>query len=262
MKKKILLLSTTLMLSFSTYAQYNETIDSGRPGNAISVLTVGKNIGQIETGVSFSDNDESYTSNTFLRYGITDRIEINGGGSYLLTETDKMTSGLTSYNLGAKFNIFEGNNMMPSTAFYVGATIPAENLKEEKAFSSFLFIMNYSLNEKFSYTLNFGVNLDLESRIIPEKDSEGVIVDVKRTYFEGVYVFNLLYSLNHKWSFFVEPYGSFNRYLPPKIKVNVNAGFSYLVNNDFQLDFLAGHGVNSNEYVTLSAGLSWRLDFR
>ncbi|TCI92659.1 transporter [Tenacibaculum sp. M341] len=260
MKKKSFFLIVLMALCLNSYAQYQENIDSGRPGNAISVFTVGKNIGQIETGLSFSNNDQSYTSSTFLRFGITERIEINGGGSYLFNETDLYTPGVTSFNLGAKFNIFEGDNMMPSTAFLASVTVPSDKFETDKAFSTFLFILNYSLNERLSYTLNFGVNVDLEKSIITETDSEGNEEESEITYFEGIYTFNLSYAINDKWSTFLEAYGGFNRYVFPKIAVSMNAGFSYLVNKDFQLDFLAGHGVNTNEYLTLSTGISWRIN--
>lgn len=263
MKKKTLLLVIACSLFFIySNAQYKEIIDSNRPGQSVSVFTTGKNIAQFETGVSFSDSDQSYTSNVFLRYGVTDRIEVNGGGSYLLSETDRMTTGLTNYNLGFKFNVFEGDTMMPSTAVQVGFSIPSENLSEQRAFASLLFLINNIINDKLSYTINFGVNLDLEKSQISVLDDDGNPKLKDITYFEGIYTFNLMYKISNKFSVFLEPYGSFNRYDPPKIKINANAGLSYLVGNNFQLDLYGGHGVNNNEYFTVNAGLSWRLDLR
>ncbi len=268
--KKVTLILMFNLLCIKSFAQKQDAIDSGRPGQSVSVFTTGKNIGQFETGVGFSDFDQSYTSNVFLRYGVTDVIEVNGGVSYLLSETDKMTSGLTSYNLGAKFHIFEGDTMMPSTAVQLGINIPSKNLSEQRTFTSLLFLLNYDINDRLSYTLNFGVNLDLEKSQINELNSNGdKVLDGEGnpklkdiTYFEGVYTLNFIYKVSNKFSLFLEPYGVFNRYIAPKIKINLNSGLSYLVNKDLQFDFFAGHGINNNESLTLSGGISWRVDFK
>lgn len=271
MKKKIVLLVFKL-LCLNSFAQEQEIIDSGRPGNAISVFTVGKNNLQIEAGIDFF-NKNKYVSSTFLRYGITEVIELNGGGLYNLSEVNGIQPGLSSF-VGAKFHIFKGDTMMPSTALQVGVSFPNDNMLEEdigtsvpndevmeNVFTTFLFVVNYAFNERLSYTLNFGVNLDLEKS---ERNVErnGVVEKEEFTYFEGVYAFNLLYKIDNKWAFFIEPYGSLNRYIAPKIKLNLNSGLSYLVNKDLQFDLFAGHGINNNEYLTLSGGISWRVDFK
>ncbi len=245
MRKNSILIAFMLLVTY-LQAQFKESIEANRPGNALNVFTVGKNIFQIETAIDYSNSDDSFSSNSFFRYGVTENIEINGGVLYDLSSSYKI------FNIGAKYNIFEGDDILPSTAIQLSINVPNETFYEH-AFSSVLFILNYPLTERLSYTLNFGASVDFgKTKIMVEgKEKEKILVN-------GLYVLNIVYKLTDKWNFFIEPYGRFNGNLRPSRTLSFNSGFSYLVNKNLQLDVLGGYGINSKNYNT-SFGISWRL---
>ena len=67
-----------------SYGQYNTTIRSARPGQAFGPFTTGKNIFQIQTGISydsFKNKDMNLSGNGLgyllsLRYGLEEKFEI------------------------------------------------------------------------------------------------------------------------------------------------------------------------------------------
>lgn len=64
------------------------------------------------------------------------------------------------------------------------------------------------------------------------------------------------YDLNHRFGIYIEPYGEFSDM--KELMFNANTGLTYLVQNDFQLDFSIGTGVNHNmNYIAL--GASWLI---
>ena len=246
--KKIIFGLGLMFTCLSVNAQFQETIDSGRPGNSVGVFTVGKKVFQVEAGVDYLGKLDLYSSNTLLKYGITERIEINGG----VTNNISNDGEVEMFSVGGKFNIFEGDSMLPSTGFQT--TFNLSTLDTVNSNVSILFIVGYAFNQSWSYTFNFGANVDLESSTMIEDSKEKNIVFV-----EGVYTFNLSYKIDDKWTFFVEPYGTIDKYYDPKIKINCNSGLSYLLSDNFKIDVLGGYKINTDEAVTVGAGISWRL---
>lgn len=248
-KEKILFQLIFLLVVLGVNAQYKTNIDSGRPGNSIGVFTVGKDVFQIESGIDYSNSEDSYQTNLVLRFGIAERIEVNAG-----LGTNNESNEIGFYSFGAKFNIFEGDSMLPSSGFQT--TFNISNDEVQNSYSSMLFLLGYNFNEKWSYTLNFGANVDLEKRAVIENGESKNIVFV-----EGVYTFNLSYQINDRWAVFVEPFGTVDKYYSPKIKINLNAGLSYLINKDLKIDLLGGSDINIENLkgVNFGAGVSWRL---
>lgn len=259
MKKRIFLSVVLLFSIFSLKAQYQEEIDSGRPGNAISVFSVGKNVFQLETGMDYLEEHNSFKLNSILRYGISERIDLIAG---MLYDFSNKKEKIEMISFGGKANIFEGDGILPSTGFQL--TFNLSNSINQIDYSSILFIMGYSFNDNLSYTFNFGANIDLKSSVLVEevKEIKGLRNGVKEergVFVEGVYAFNLSYKLTDKISVFVEPYGSIDKYTTPKIKINFNSGISYLINKDLKIDLLSGKGINVNNDWGVSGGISWRI---
>ncbi|CAM1363820.1 conserved exported hypothetical protein [Tenacibaculum sediminilitoris] len=245
--KKIILGMSAVLTYVSASAQFQETIDSGRPGNSVGVFTVGKNVFQVESGVDYLENQNLYLSNTLFKYGVTEIIEINGGVAYNFSSNEEVEM----FSVGGKFNVFEGDSMLPSTGFQT--TLNISNIETENSYASVLFILGYNLDENWSSTFNLGANIDLESSTVIEDSKEKNIL-----FIEGVYTFNLSYKINDKWSTFIEPYGTLDKYYSPKIKINFNSGLSYLFTKNLKIDFLGGYKINTEE-IMIGAGVSWRL---
>lgn len=61
-------------------------------------------------------------------------------------------------------------------------------------------------------------------------------------------------GVNDKVGIYIEPYGDWVNFT--ELEANFDAGFTYLVNPNFQLDFSFGTGLNHNMNY-LSFGFSW-----
>ena len=240
-----------LFLVQGVNAQFQETIQANRPGVAVNVFSVGKNILQLETGLDYKENSNLFTSSALLKYGISEKLEINGGVTF--NPENKGVSNNEIYYFGAKYNIFEGDDMLPSTGFQAIINIPSIN--NQNSYASLLFLMGFSFNEHWSYTFNFGANVDFEKSLV----FPGTTDQKNTILIQGIYAFNLVFSVNDKISFFVEPYGTMDKYDNPKIRMHFNSGFSYLLNKDLQLDVIAGHNKVADNGFSIGAGFSWRL---
>lgn len=242
--RNITFIIITFFIGYSVaFAQYSETISSGRPGQAISPFAVGKYVFQTQTGVDFYNTDvkgskgvNSYVPNSFFRYGVTERFEINSGLAYTFY---KGTEELTGLSIGTRINLYNGEGKLPPMGLQVSFNLPTNTEVSSKVLPQALFIFGDSLTDKLGYTVNIGSSVD-------EKFSA-----------TGIYVLNFSYSLNDKVGLFVEPYGTFTE---KDFVIKVDGGVSYLVNSNFQLDFLAGYGKNDDvsEFM-VGAGFSWRF---
>jgi hypothetical protein len=68
------------------------------------------------------------------------------------------------------------------------------------------------------------------------------------------------YAITDAFGFYLELYGE----LPEDSGPNHlwDAGITYLVNDNLQLDATIGSGIRSDQEILLSAGLSYRIDTR
>jgi hypothetical protein len=251
---KVLLFVSGLMLSFVSYGQYNETIRSGRPGQSIGPFTVGKGIFQIQTGMdvfgyenkSAPFKGDGFLNNTVLRYGVAERWEVSALADYKVeawksgnVETD--FSGLAAFDIGGRYHIFSGEGLIPSVGLQLRFRLPVLSVDYEidNVAPRFTIATSQQLSETFTLFTNWGGSWN------------GV-----NSIGTGFYTINLAFPIAGKLGGFVESYGSLT---DGDFDSRFDAGLSYLVNNDLQLDVLGGPG--SNDGVTdyfLSVGLSWR----
>ncbi len=225
---------TTLLLFLgliNVSAQYSETINAGRPGQAMGTKAIGKNIFQIETGVDYFQKGKLTTPNTGLKYGISDRIDINAALGYSFSSNFNQ---LSTFSIGTFINLYNSEKL--PIGMQLSYNVPVANLQSS---GSVMFSTVTSLTQN----LNLGFNL-------------GTIF-AKGTDANALYVVNLSYSVNDKIGVFVEPYGTISN----DFEINFDTGISYLVNKDLQLDFLGGYGLNNDNGLMLSVGFSWRTNF-
>jgi len=138
------LISVLWLLSLSSYSQTSKSIVSGRPGQAIAPVCVGKNVFQIETGFDFTgtsspsgvymapgqeflNQSQSYLNATLLRFGLGERVEMHSGwefrnDDYSLVDTlgaaqNSSVGGISFSSVGWRFTILEGEGLKPSVAY-------------------------------------------------------------------------------------------------------------------------------------------------
>lgn len=198
------------------YAQTSETLRTGRPGNASGAYSVGKKVFQIENGlIGYSDfsNTSSLANSLYLRYGISERIEMNlttdlsiaSGGGQL---------GYGGPNVGLKFNWFDNH-----ADWFSFGTVLSHNFgslwDEGLNVTSINNIFSFNVTEKFGVSVNnqfefYALSKDLGSFLI----------------------LNLGYSLPESNSLYVE----WTQYFIGSNVTNLRLGWYKQLNNDFQID--------------------------
>ena len=247
-----LLLFLSLFSVTMSYSQFSETISSDRPGQSNSANTVGKMVLQFQTGPQFdgastdSDNINAFSWPAFIRFGITDKIEIQTLWSYKNRKVEFQNSeftekGLNSADFGLRFNIFEETDKAPALGFEVlyKTKIKSSDFKAGHPAAKLNLMASKTITDIFSITANLGTDF------------------IKNAGQEGVYTLNFVLSINDELSVFFENYGIFNS---SKFDTFFDFGGAYILNPNLQLDILGGFGYNDDIFSYLiSGGVSYRI---
>ena len=264
--KNIILLHflPVLCYSGSLFAQTNDAPDvtseplvTDRPDATESPQTIAPGFVQIETGgfyESFEDNNiksETFTYNTTLvRLGLLDNLELRVGWDFIEGQTtvngtklDDVTSGFNPLLLGVKIGIAHENGWMPEIGFLSHLYLPfaaSQDYKPETTGVDFRFSFAHTLNEKSTLSYNLGAKWKDDSP-------------------EAAYLYSLSYGygVSDKLGAYIEIYGDF----PENNKANHHwdAGLTYLICNNVQLDATVGSGITEGQDILLSAGVSFKL---
>lgn len=124
-----------LFISQIAFKQFNETIRTGRPGQATGAFTVGKNILQFQQGLdyySFADTKfppRGFVSNNVVRFGILETVELSALIDYQYENTKFDTnsvslSGLSNLHFGFRLHINDKKELIPTTGFQMRLKIP------------------------------------------------------------------------------------------------------------------------------------------
>ena len=252
--KKILIAIIAIVLSNGIYAQFNENIQTGRPGQAIGPLTVGRYVFQVQSGFDFGGFKEknidfkgnNILPNTVVRFGITRHFELNTTWEYrrdrfTIKDSAYSFSGLSNLSVGTRINLYEGKKNIPAIGLQVHLKMPnlSNDYMQEYLAPKIILVATQSFNDKFSATLNLGADYNGN--------------DAQPT---GLYVANFGYSISPKVAIFVENYGNFTR---SDFEHRWDTGLAWLLNNHLQLDAYGGVGYNNGrtDYFG-SVGFSWR----
>lgn len=266
MKNNIYTSIVFLFVFFHTsiaFSQYNETIRTGRPGEAIGPFAVGARVFQVQAGVGYFESAYNYNTNAdqvvasssflsgaVIRVGITEHFELNSLLLYentqeQVTGIESTNSGISGLAFGLRSNIYVGKGWVPSVGFQLSIGMPWLSSAFNSAYvrPRLTLITNQQILEKWALTTNWGLFWN------------GNSADPS-----GFYVVNVSYSATEKWSLFVEAFGVIKSEM---IEPHIDGGGGYLVNNNLQLDLSAGLGWGDNEYNDwfVNAGLSWRMRF-
>lgn len=226
----------------------SQTIITDRPDQTESSSTVDKGALQIESGILYGTVKDDFFSEEVLlaptvlwRYGITYGIELR-----LLTEfasvKDKLTSdkssGVTDLQVGTKIQILKKEDVKTEIAFLSHIIIPTA--KSELTLNEIGTINKLSIAHDIGDTFGLGYNVGYD-------------------YF-GFGSGNLTYSLalglsiSDKVGLYIEPYGSLVEL--DKHEASFDAGFTYLVQDNLQLDISAGTGLNYNmNFVSIGCSI-------
>jgi hypothetical protein len=260
---KTTLALVTLSITSLSFAQTETKTEelgaliTDRPDATESPTAVPKGFLQVETGgfyESFEENSvktENFTYNTTLvRYGLLDNLELRLGWNFIEGQTsingkklDNVTSGFDPLLLGFKTTISEEKGAMPEIGFLGHIYLPfsaSTDYRPETTGVDFRFSFAHTLSEKSSIAYNIGATWGNDSP-------------------EAAYIYTVAYgySITDKIGAYAEVYGDF----PEDNKANHlwDAGLTYLINKNVQLDATVGSSITKGQDLLLSAGISFRI---
>lgn len=253
---------------YNSYAQFAETIATGRPGKANGTNAVGKHIYQLQSGFDFQNqttefenyeyNSELLQTNNQFRFGVKEDFELRFGFGYqfdhqLDTNIESLKrdqSGFTNFSFGFRQSLFEQRNLLPAFAVQFTATsggtgsFETENLNTELK-----LIASHRINSQF------WINTNVAFQWLTDQSKTNVF-----------YISSLNFRASEKLRIVGEAFGNIEE---DNINLLFDLGMGHLLNPDFQLDIFAGYGNNcigefgpKQKDLFLSLGFSYRLNKR
>lgn len=248
--KHILFILLTIVISNIAFSQTHELI-TDRPDQTESAQVVPLNSLQIESGIAnevgiFGMN--TFTPNsTLLRFGLFENFELRLGAEYSILTSDMTAQkirGLNPLYVGMKFQITDEDGLYPGIAFLGGLNLPifaSKDFKTNKLAPDFRFSISHTLAD----WLSLGYNLGLEWN---GDDNQ----------MQGIYSIVLGLGVNDWLGLYIESFGYV--WDPSGAQHMLDAGFTFLVKDNFQLDVSSGFGINSTAAeLFLAGGFSWRV---
>lgn len=225
---KTTLASLLLFVSVVSFSQIN----TDRPTQSFSPHVMPAGGVQLETGFLSErpvNNVDLYNVtylNALLRVGVTEWFELRASESYLGTRVNSSSNnGFSPLTLGTKIHINDQSNGLPQMGLLASITLTSDdaNFGQEEAIKDIRFMAQEDIGDRVTLDANIGTFWTASSDAV------------------GIYTFLLGFSASDQVSIFVEPYGFFAKDTPADHRFN--AGLTYLVNDNFQLDASAGNGL-------------------
>jgi hypothetical protein len=237
------------IVTFNSFGQTIVPIQLDRPDQTECPFITPKQYIQIENGFNIENingNQKSYNyPSTLWKYGVNEKFELR-----LITElvTDKngteSTTGLLPITIGFKTTLFEEKGVIPKTSFI--GHITTANFGSTKFHSSYIapsfrFTMQHTLTENISLAYNVGAEWNGET--------------AEQTF---IYTIATGISLTQKLGMYTELYGFMTK--NDIADHRFDCGLTYLINNNFMIDFSGGAGMTANApNYFLSIGISFRF---
>lgn len=249
MKKSLEFLFVFLMLQNHLLAQEMPSIQTDRPDQTECPFIVPKNYFQLENGFTYektnSETAQIVAPTILTRFGINDHFELRLITEYSIEDDfSNNISGINPILIGFKTRLFEEKGIIPITSFIGHIGIPKAGSKSLQTIyyaPEFRFTMQHTISEKQSLSYNLGAEWNGETA-------------------EPTFIYTLTsgYSLTGKIGFYIEFYGFVPQIEKPDHRFD--AGLTYLLNPNHQLDISGGFGLSkiSPEYY-VALGYSFRF---
>ena len=245
MKRTILSVLMLCALCVGVCAQ-EVAFTADRPGASTGTSVLGQGVLQLEQGVEFQRESKENTftfSNTLVRYGLCERMELRiGGDGFMCNNESKKECAFSGISLGTKISCYEGKGAIPAVSVLADFVLPntASSGFETKNLAPSLYLLfDNPINEKLNIGYNVGAEWDGESA------SPAAFVALCL----GV-------SANDKFGYFVEGY----KYFPDK-SYYADFGANVMVARNVQLDIAANINVgNPSKYWAISFGVVWQIN--
>jgi len=263
---RLLLAALCLAWSCSAAAGGDDTISPDRPSVAESSQVVGKGRFQLETGIQWDRrrdpevHERTLSTPTLLRIGLGGRAElrIETDGRTIVHDTDPasgehaVTAAYADTSLGVKWHLAdqqEGQWSKPSLGLLLHADLPSgsRDLRGRGVRPSLRLAADWELPKGYELTVMPGVGIDSDER--GARYGYGVLaVELDKAFSDRLHGFAELAA------------PQIARASHGGTQAVFDAGLTYLVNKDLQLDAAVTRGLNHRTPdLGLTFGLSLRL---
>lgn len=239
-----LMICTTEVWAQEGSAVSESPLITDRPTQTYSSFVLPKGVFQIESGVGYAKSifpgspadlvAENYTLNFLqLRYGLSNKVELRLAQNVFFNRTkigsltNRGEVKFASTWIGTKIKVLDEDGAVPQASLV--AEYVADIFDETTGQDLMNLRLNFSNTLSDKFTLGYGL---------------GGFVPLKNGPFDFQYSVVGSYGFSKGWGAFLELYGTFRNDLVNSH--NVDLGFTYLVNNNLQLDAYTGFDLTNN----------------
>ena len=246
---------TIVALLAAFYSSAQTSLITDRPNQSDAPFTLNPGELQIESGLAYdnqaSETNDNATENlyswaTIWRVGLVNRLELRlitqpGISQQNLNgETAGRRAGMADLQAGLKWNLIRRNKGSAVMALISQAVLP----NGSRGFTNESFGVINKLVGSHQLTERHSLNYNLGHEYFGAGDG-----DLTYTLYWGV-------ALDDRLTLMIENFGRYREL--EEWLISADGGLTYLLNNNLQLDYIFGFGINHNmNYHTL--GLSVRI---
>lgn len=242
----LLIIVLTSLPLFAEDAAVEFTAD--RPGESTGAATVGRGVVQWEQGIKYDGDGGAgvFTfSNTLLRYGLFDGVELRvGGDAFVYSAEESCKAAFSGLSVGAKIACYEGRGAIPAISLLLDLAIPATGTREyapQHLAPSLYLLFDNPIGERLNIGYNVGAEWGGEQ--------------LRPNLFLALCVG---YSITDDLGTFVE---SYNTLAPGNNFYGIDCGFNYMLSRKVQIDIAANIDVcNPSRAWAVSAGVAWQIN--
>ena len=245
--------------SFSGGPNLGEPLMTDRPDFTEASSTVGRRVLQIESGYTYSFNDDSSTQSightypeSLFRYGfVADWLELRLGTNFANQRIDSVSeSGMTDLYLGVKLGLTPQEGILPEMALVPQTTVPsgADEFSSDQVLPGLNWLYGWDVNDFISTAGSTQFNRDLDGQ-------------TNASYTKWAQSWTIGYSLAEKVGAYTEWFAIFPSSADTeKPQHYFDGGLTYRFTNDIQWDLRGGVGLNeAADDCFVGSGLSIRL---
>jgi len=227
----------------------SKPITTDRPDFTEASVTVGKGVVQLETGYTFTRNDDDGLRTdthsfpeSLLRVGMfAEWFEFRVDWNYLVERNDlggvsDTDSGAEDLTLGAKIALTGQDKWLPETGVILQMSVPtgADEFTADEVLPGVNYLYGWNLTEDEAWTLGGSTGFNA--------NNDDVTEDTYTLFSQSV-------TLGHSWSECVGSYAEWYVLSPVDADTDqtqsyFNGGFTVLLNDNVQWDIRAGVGLN------------------
>lgn len=249
--KKLFILLFLPLGCLTVYAQDNVEFTADRPGASTGPYVVGQGVIQLEQGIQYDGDGAAgvFTfSNTLLRYGLFDSMEIRLGGDGFLYRPENhlkdYSVAFSGLSLGTKIKCFEGKGAIPAVSVLADFAIPhtaSQGFNTDCLAPSLYLLFENPVNDKLSIGYNLGAEWD--GSLPAPTTFAALCFSIAATENIGC---------------FVESYNYFSKI---GNVYAVDFGFNWMVGKKVQIDLAANLDLlNPSQSWSISCGVAWQIN--